>query len=266
MSSDFKMSVLASSSQGNSTYIETPNSKILVDAGLSGKKIEAAMTSIDKDIADVDAILVTHEHSDHIQGVGVLARKYGISVYANEGTWEQMAPKIGKTENIDKHIFEMGATKTLGDLDIESFGVSHDAREPQFYQFHYQGKSFAILTDTGYVSERVKKTIESADAYLMECNHDLEMLRNGSYAWSLKQRILSDRGHLSNDDGANTLMDVIGNSTKQIYLGHLSPENNLKKVAHETVAKDLIEHDFGVEHDFHINDTDPVKAQPLCDI
>lgn len=266
MTSDFKVSVLASSSKGNSTYIETPNSRILIDAGLSGKKLQAAMASIDRDIADVDSILVTHEHSDHIQGVGVLARKYGMQIYANQGTWNAMSNKIGNVPDENKYIFGMGSTLTIGDLDIESFGVSHDAAEPQFYQVHYDNKSFAVLTDTGYVSQRVKDTIKSADSYLMECNHDLDMLRNGAYAWPLKQRILSDQGHLSNLDGAATLEDIIGNNTKQIFLGHLSPDNNMKDLAHRTVAEDMMKHDFGVEHDFHISDTDPLIAQPLYDI
>ncbi|MGR3741163.1 MBL fold metallo-hydrolase [Companilactobacillus sp. DQM5] len=266
MSSEFKVSVLASSSQGNSTYIETPESKILVDAGLSGKKIQESLKSIGKNIEDIDSILVTHEHSDHIQGVGVLARKYGIQVYANQGTWEAMNSKIGKVDNENKHIFDMGTTLSFKDLDVESFGVSHDAAQPQFYQFHYDNKSFAILTDTGYVSQRVKGIISKADAYLMECNHDIDMLRNGRYAWPLKQRILGDKGHLSNLDGANTLMDIMGDNTKQIFLGHLSPENNLKDLAHKTVAEDMMQHDFGVEHDFHISDTDPKIAQPLYNI
>lgn len=266
MSSDFKISVLASSSKGNSTYIETPNNKILIDAGLSGKKIKNALTSIGRNIEDVDSIFVSHEHSDHIQGVGVLARRYGMQVYANQKTWQAMSPKIGEVPLENKHAFEAGSTMSFGDLDIESFSVSHDAADPQFYQFHHDQKSFAILTDTGYVSEKVKKIITNADAYLMECNHDLDMLRNGSYAWSLKQRILSDQGHLSNLDGAQTLMDILGNNTKQVFLGHLSPENNIKYLAHETVAEDMIKHDFGVEHDFHISDTDPIKAQPIYEI
>lgn len=266
MSSDFKISVLASSSKGNSTYIETPHNKILIDAGLSGKKIKEAMDSINRDISQVDSIFVTHEHSDHIKGVGILARRYDMQVYANEKTWQAMAPKIGNVSVDNKNILKTGSTLSLGDLDIESFGVSHDAADPQFFQLHHDQKSFAILTDTGYVSQKVKSIISDADAYLIECNHDLQMLRDGSYAWSLKQRILSDEGHLSNLDGAQTIMDVLGNKTKQIFLGHLSPENNLKQLAHQTVAEDMLKHDYGVEHDFHISDTDPNQAQPIYEI
>ncbi|KRL02369.1 MBL fold metallo-hydrolase [Liquorilactobacillus capillatus] len=258
-----KISVLASGSTGNVTYIETPKRKILVDAGLSGKKIAGLMQSIGRDLNDVDSLLVTHEHSDHCKGVGVLARKYQLDVYANKGTWGAMAHKIGKVPVEQKHIFEMGKTMSFGDLDIESFGVSHDAVEPQFYQIHHNGHAFVILTDTGYVSEGVEGVIKNADGYLLECNHDVEMLRMGGYPWPLKQRILSDRGHLSNDDGATALMDILGRNTKKIYLGHLSQDNNVKELAHLTVASTMEQHDFGVGHDFNIFDTDPNKATKL---
>ncbi|GAF41512.1 Zn-dependent hydrolase [Agrilactobacillus composti DSM 18527 = JCM 14202] len=264
--SDLRISVLASSSSGNTTYIETPKRKMLVDAGLSGKKIAALMDSIGRSLADVDTLLVTHEHTDHIKGVGVLARRYGMDVYANAKTWQAMGPKIGKVPNEQKHIFEMGKALSFDDLDVESFGVSHDAIAPQFYEFHHNGRSFVILTDTGYVSEQVAGVIKNANGYLFECNHDVEMLRAGWYPWPLKQRILGDKGHLSNEDGGNALMDVIGNATKRIYLGHLSQENNVKELAHLTIAQMLEANDFGVDHDFKLLDTDPAVADPLVSI
>ncbi|MCC3237716.1 MBL fold metallo-hydrolase, partial [Pediococcus acidilactici] len=143
-----KVSVLSSGSTGNVTYIETPEHKVLVDAGLSGKKIAGLMESVGRDIHEVDSLFVTHEHSDHIQSVGVLARKYGINVYANRGTWDAIKNKVGKIPTEQKYIFDPNTTKSLDDLDIESFAVSHDAAEPQFYEFHHAGKSFVILTDT----------------------------------------------------------------------------------------------------------------------
>ena len=133
----FKYSILASGSSGNSFYLETPKKKLLIDAGLSGKKITGLLAEIDRKPEDLDAILITHEHSDHIHGVGVLARKYGMDLYANEATWKAMegTKYLGKVDDAQKHIFEMGKTKTFGDIDIESFGVSHDAAAPQFYRF-----------------------------------------------------------------------------------------------------------------------------------
>ncbi|EHJ52337.1 MBL fold metallo-hydrolase [Streptococcus macacae] len=264
--SGFKFSILASGSSGNSFYLETSKKKILVDAGLSGKKLAQLMSEIDRSLADVDALLVTHEHKDHIHGVGVLARKYGLDIYANEETWQAMDGMIGQIDSSQRHLFEMGKVKTFGDIDIESFGVSHDAAAPQFYRFMKDGKSFVMLTDTGYVSDRMAGIIENADGYLIEANHDIEILRSGIYPWRLKQRILSDKGHLSNDDGAETMIRTLGNKTKKIYLGHLSKENNVKELAHMTMENSLLQADLGVNHDFKIYDTSPDQASPLTTI
>lgn len=263
MTSEFSVSMLASGSKGNVTYIETPEHKVLVDAGLSGKKIADLMGQINRSLTDVDSLFVTHEHSDHIAGVGVLARKYGMNVYANEKTWAAMADKVGAIPVAQKYVFEPGETRLFGDLDVESFAVSHDAIAPQFYAFHHDNKTFGMLTDTGYVNSRIVGMLKNADAILMEANHDYEMLRMGSYAWALKQRILGDQGHLSNEDGALALTGILGNRTKHVYLGHLSQENNQKALAHLTVASVLAEHDFAVDHDFKLLDTDPAEATKL---
>ncbi|MCQ8264410.1 MBL fold metallo-hydrolase [Streptococcus suis] len=262
----FQYSILASGSSGNCFYLETPKKKILVDAGLSGKKITSLLAEIDRKPEDIDAILVTHEHSDHIHGIGVLARKYGMDIYANELTWQAMDSKLGKIDVAQKHIFELGATKTFGDLDIESFGVSHDAASPQFYRFMKDDKSFVMLTDTGYVSDRMVGIVENADAYLIESNHDVEILRAGSYSWNLKQRILSDKGHLCNEDGADAMIRALGNRTKKIYLGHLSKENNIKELAHMTMVNQLAQADLAVGTDFQVYDTSPDSATQLTRI
>ncbi|HFI0150587.1 TPA: MBL fold metallo-hydrolase [Streptococcus suis] len=262
----FQYSILASGSSGNCFYLETPKKKILVDAGLSGKKITSLLAEIDRKPEDIDAILVTHEHSDHIHGIGVLARKYGMDIYANELTWQAMDSKLGKIDVAQKHIFELGSTKTFGDLDIESFGVSHDAASPQFYRFMKDDKSFVMLTDTGYVSDRMVGIVENADAYLIESNHDVEILRAGSYSWNLKQRILSDKGHLCNEDGADAMIRSLGNRTKKIYLGHLSKENNIKELAHMTMVNQLAQADLAVGTDFQVYDTSPDSATQLTRI
>ncbi|HEL1584310.1 TPA: MBL fold metallo-hydrolase [Streptococcus suis] len=262
----FQYSILASGSSGNCFYLETPKKKILVDAGLSGKKITSLLAEIDRKPEDIDAILVTHEHSDHIHGIGVLARKYGMDIYANDLTWQAMDSKLGKIDMAQKHIFELGATKTFGDLDIESFGVSHDAASPQFYRFMKDDKSFVMLTDTGYVSDRMVGIVANADAYLIESNHDVEILRAGSYSWNLKQRILSDKGHLCNEDGADAMIRSLGNRTKKIYLGHLSKENNIKELAHMTMVNQLAQADLAVGTDFQVYDTSPDSATQLTRI
>lgn len=255
--------MLASGSSGNCTYIETPKRKILVDCGLSGKKIAELMKNINRDISDVDSILITHEHRDHVHGLGVLARKYGMDLFANEETWNAMPESIGKIKIEQKNIFEMGQVMTLGDIDVVSFGVSHDAAAPQFYSFQYEGKQFVMLTDTGYVSDRLRSLLKNADAYLIESNHDLELLRMGRYPWSLKQRILGDEGHLSNDDGALAVAEMLGDRTKRIYLGHLSRDNNIKQLARETAEGIFRVKDLGINKDFFIYDTDPSMATEL---
>lgn len=261
--SSLRVSVLASGSTGNITYVESDRMKLLVDCGFSGKKAEALLQKINRRPEDLNAILVTHEHNDHIKGVGVLARRYGLDVYANEKTWQAMESKLGNIKLENKHHFDMDKTVTLGDIDVSSFGVSHDAADPQFYTFQKDNKRFVMLTDTGYVSDRMRGYVKNADAYLFESNHDLSMLRMGSYPWSLKQRILGDKGHLSNEDGALALAEIVGDRTKRVYLGHLSRENNLKEIAYSTAEDILTRKDTGVNHTFTLYDTDPVEPAPL---
>jgi phosphoribosyl 1,2-cyclic phosphodiesterase len=259
-----RVSVLSSGSAGNVTYIETPQHKVLLDAGLSGIKIERLLHSINRKMADVDMLLVSHEHIDHSKAVGILARRYPqLSVYANQKTWDAMAETIGDVSFQQKNIFPPNTTLMFGDLMIESFTVSHDAAQAQFYDFHYQTQSFVVVSDTGYLSERILDVIQNANAYVLECNHDVEMLRNGDYPWSLKQRIMSDEGHLSNTDGALALSECIGPRTNRVFIGHRSEHNNTKDLAHTVVANILLEKQLGVDTDFKLLDTDVEKASKI---
>lgn len=258
-----RLSVLASGSTGNAVYVETDEHSFLVDAGLSGKQMEALFQKIQRDIRDLSGILVTHEHSDHIKGVGVLARKYKIPVYANEKTWTAMKGLIGEIPSDLQFVFPMESVKSFGSLDIESFGVSHDAAEPMFYIFHKNSKKVVIITDTGYVSERMKGIIKNADVYVFETNHDVQMLRMGKYPWNVKRRILSDVGHMSNEDAALAISDVIGERTKKIYLAHLSQDNNMKELANMTVKQMLKSRGFMFGEQFALYDTDPKIPTPL---
>ncbi|MED3663707.1 MBL fold metallo-hydrolase [Geobacillus stearothermophilus] len=259
-----RFSVLASGSTGNAFYVETDRQRLLVDAGLSGRQLEQLFAEIGRHTKELDGLLVTHEHSDHIKGLGVLARKYRLPVYANEKTWRAMEQVVGDIPAEQKFVFPLGAVRTFGDVDVESFGVSHDAAEPMFYVFHYGGKKLALLTDTGYVSERIKKTIENADVFVFESNHDVGMLRMGRYPWSVKRRILSDVGHISNEEAGLALADVIGERTKQVYLAHLSQDNNMKELARMTVAQILEQRGLAVGARFHLYDTDPRRATALA--
>ncbi|MEH7512577.1 MBL fold metallo-hydrolase [Gottfriedia acidiceleris] len=256
-------SVLASGSTGNALYVGTEKTKLLVDAGLSGKAMESLFKDINRDIKEVSGILVTHEHSDHIKGLGVLARRYQIPIYANEKTWKAMNHLIGEIPTEQKFIFNMETTIQFGDIEVESFGVSHDAAEPMFYVFHHNEKKFVTITDTGYVSDRMKGIISNADMYIFESNHDVEMLRMGRYPWSIKRRILSDVGHVSNEDAALAMADVIGDKTKRIYLAHLSQDNNMKELARMSVTQTLEGKGFEVGMQFEIHDTDPQKPTDI---
>lgn len=256
-------SVLASGSTGNAFYVGTDNQKLLVDAGLSGKQMERLLSEVRIDPNELDGILVTHEHSDHIKGLGIMARRYHLPIYANEKTWKAMEDYIGKISIEQKFDFPMASVQTFGDLDIESFGVSHDAAEPMFFVFRQGGKKVALVTDLGYVSERIKKTVENADAYIFESNHDVEMLRMGRYPWNIKRRILGDKGHVSNEDCALALTDIIGNDTKRIYLAHLSQDNNMKDLARMSVGNMLKERGVPIGESIHLYDTDPTSATPI---
>lgn len=257
-----RFSVLASGSTGNAFYIESNKEKLLVDAGLSGKQMDKLFDEVQVSPADLSGILVTHEHSDHIKGLGIIARKYNLPIYANQKTWNAMERSIGKLSLDQKFVFNMEEVKTFGDIDVESFGVSHDAAEPMFYVFRHGGKKVALVTDLGYVSERIKKTIEGADAYVFESNHDVGMLRMGRYPWSVKRRILGDSGHVSNEDCGLALTDVIDNNTKRIYLAHLSKDNNMKDLARMSV--DNILRERGIEVELH--DTDPLMPTGMYEV
>ncbi|MFC4321722.1 MBL fold metallo-hydrolase [Litchfieldia salsa] len=257
-------SVLASGSTGNAFYVGTDKHSLLVDAGLSGKQMELLFKGIDRSVRDLSGILVTHEHSDHIKGLGVLARKYKLPVYANEKTWKAMEHNIGEIPLEQKFVFGMNTVQSFGSLDVESFGVSHDAAEPMFYVFHHEGKKIVLITDTGYVSDRMKGTIKNADVYVFESNHDVEMLRMGHYPWSIKRRILSDVGHVSNEDAALAMTEVIGDQTKRIYLAHLSTDNNMKDLAKMAVAQTIESKGYVIGEQFDLYDTDQKSPTKLA--
>ncbi|WP_079529007.1 MBL fold metallo-hydrolase [Halobacillus hunanensis] len=261
-----RFSVLASGSTGNAFYIESGEEKILVDAGLSGKRIEGLLEQVDVDPTELTRILVSHEHSDHIKGLGIVARRYKLPIYANEKTWNAMEGQLGKLSVDQKFHFNMEETKSFGGIDVESFAVSHDAAEPMFYTFRNNGKKVALVTDLGYVSERIKKTVEDADAYIFESNHDVSMLRMGRYPWNVKRRILGDSGHVSNEDSALALSDILTDRTKRIYLAHLSLDNNMKDLARMSVKNVLEERGFEIGSRIELHDTDPAQATPIYEV
>lgn len=260
-----KYSILASGSTGNSIYAGNGEKNILIDAGLSGKKIEEGLSKIGVNPSDLDGIFITHEHDDHIKGVGVLSRRYKIPLYANEKTLESLPNYIGEIDDSLKTVFDTGAVLDLGDLQIETFGISHDAADPVGYILREENVQLSVVTDLGYINTKIKDKIKGSDAYVFESNHDVGMLRMSSYPWSLKQRILSDVGHLSNDAAGEALAEIITGNTNSVHLAHLSKENNLIELARLTV-KNILE-DFGItEADLKLLDTYPDKPTPLNEL
>jgi phosphoribosyl 1,2-cyclic phosphodiesterase len=263
MGLSLKYSILASGSTGNALYVESEGKRVLIDAGLSGKQVEKLMAQIGIDPTTLDALLITHEHSDHIKGVGIMARRYDLPIYANEATWEAMAPLIGNIEEDKKVVMNTGDSLDFGALKIESYGISHDAAEPVGYCF-YEGESqLALTTDLGYVSDRIKEKVRTAQTIIMESNHDVEMLRMGAYPWSIKRRILSDVGHLSNEAAADALCDILGGATEKVHLAHLSRDNNLLPLARLTVQNILEDYGIFLDQEVELADTYFDRATPL---
>jgi phosphoribosyl 1,2-cyclic phosphodiesterase len=258
-----RFSILASGSTGNAIYIGTERMSLLIDVGITGKQAEAALKEIGVQPQDLQAILVTHEHVDHIKGIGVLARRYEIPVYANTKTWEAMEAQIGPIAEKQRRQFEVGETREFADLTVQSFGISHDAAEPMGFCFYHGKKKLSVATDLGYVSERIKETLRGADAYIFEANHDVEMLRMSQYPWSVKRRILSDVGHLSNEAAGEALSDLLCGQAERVYLAHLSKENNLMELAQLTVKGVLEERGLRVGEDVHLRETYPHRPTRL---
>ena len=233
---------LSSGSSGNSQFISGGDTKILVDAGFSGKKIESLLDEIDVDPKELDYILVTHEHLDHIRGVGVLSRRYNLPIVANMGTWKGMEDKIGKIKSENIRVIESNRHISLGNLYIRAFDIFHDALEPVGYNIFCKDKKVSLVTDTGIINKNIENYIRKSDLYLLESNHDVEMLKNCSYPYYLKERIKSNLGHLSNEDAGNVLKNVLREKNEKVLLAHLSKDNNNPHLAYLTVSQDLEKH------------------------
>ncbi|MEG6614661.1 MBL fold metallo-hydrolase [Pseudoclostridium thermosuccinogenes] len=244
-----KFCSLFSGSSGNSLYIEANGTKILIDAGLSGKRIIQALNSIGEQPSEISAVLVTHEHSDHIRGVGILSRKFNIPVYANEKTWDAMGTQIGPINADNMRCFTTGKEFEIGNLCIKPFPIPHDASEPVGFNFFAENKKVTTATDIGHITKEVLESLIGSDLVLLESNHDIEMLKVGPYPWPLKRRILGDRGHLSNEMAGKVAVHMAQRGTRKFLLGHLSKENNFPELAYQTVYNALSEQKIKVGSD-----------------
>jgi phosphoribosyl 1,2-cyclic phosphodiesterase len=228
---------LASGSSGNSYYIGTRNTSILIDAGISGKRIcQELELKVGLEGSQLDGLFITHEHNDHIQSVGVLARRFKVPLYATEGTWKGVEGKIGKVDPDLCNVLEDCGSMELGDINIEWFATSHDANEPVGYVCRHGKKKIGLATDTGMITKQMANALSDVDFLVLEANHDEKMLATGKYPYYLKKRIHSNLGHLSNNAAGKALLDLAGEKTKGVLLAHLSQENNLPSLALATVG------------------------------
>lgn len=232
---------LASGSSGNCAYVGTDNTHILVDVGVSCKKITQGLQELDLQLKDLAGIFITHEHSDHIQGLRVISKKNNIPIYATEKTLEKIR-EYDKKHEIDEacyvEVIEDEAIQ-IHDMKIEAFRNTHDAAQPVGYRIENEKSAVAVATDLGNFSEYTLAHLRGLDAILIEANHDVRMLEVGSYPYYLKRRILSDFGHLSNERCGRLLCEILHDDIKHILLGHISKENNYEALAYETVRTEI---------------------------
>ncbi len=232
---------IASGSSGNCIYVGDDNTHLLIDTGISKKRVEEGLNGIGLSLKDIDGILLTHEHSDHISGLGVILRKYDIPVYGSAGTID--GTKYSKyVDKVDLELFkEIDIDKKfkINTLSINPFEIPHDATMPCAYRISDREKSCAIATDLGCYNDYIINNLKNSDVMLIEANHDIRMLQTGAYPYYLKQRILGDHGHLCNEMSGRLIDSLLCDKTKKIFLGHLSKENNFPQLAYESVRAEI---------------------------
>lgn len=236
---------LSSGSCGNCHYITGKDTKIVIDAGISGKRAIEHLAMHGQNMDGLDAILVTHEHIDHVQAVGILSRKFNTPVYATEKTWENMKKHIGKIKEENVKVFKRGDTLDIKNIEAKTFEISHDAVEPTGYTLSQGNQKIAVVTDIGYVSDEVFNNIKGSDIAVIESNYDPHMLSYCSYPYTLKQRIRSESGHLSNEEAGYLGAALVKSGTRKLLLAHLSKESNLPELAFQTVASILSQQNIG---------------------
>lgn len=261
-----KVITLASGSKGNCTFISTDKVKILVDAGISLAEIESKLTLIGVNPSQIYAILVTHEHSDHIRSVGGFARKFGCFVVASINEWEALNKKIGKLEDVQKMAFD-DDDFYLQDLTVKPFSLSHDCSSCYGYSFYNQGHKISIATDFGKPTKEILDNLRDSNILILESNHDENLLLNNpKYSSMLKHRILSSKGHISNITCAGILRDIYSPNLSQVILAHLSEENNSPILAYNTIKSELSRYGLIEGQHIYIDVADQYKLGHLFEI
>ncbi|MGE4284149.1 MAG: MBL fold metallo-hydrolase [Clostridia bacterium] len=257
---------LFSGSSGNAIYIANENTKILIDCGVSGKRIAASLATMDIQASEIDAILVTHEHKDHTHAVGIMSRRYNIPIYANENTWEGMQNDIGTIKPEHRRYFNTHADLCIKDICIHPFSIPHDAAEPVGYNFYIDNKKITLATDIGHIDESLIAQLEGSEMILIESNHDVEMLKSGSYPYFLKRRILGEHGHLSNEAAGELVAHLALKGTTRFLLGHLSKENNFPQLAYQTTYNELESRKIKVGKDVLLEVADREKRSKIYNL
>lgn len=231
---------LYSGSSGNCLYIESENTKLLIDAGVSLKKIETGLEDLNIDPSSLDGILVTHEHSDHIQSLGNLSKKYNLPVFANSETFDAMPKQTEKISSENIHNFKTTEKFSIKDIEISPFTIPHDAANPCGFNITNKSDKISIATDIGHITNEILKQLEDSKFILLESNYDTEVLKCSKYPYMLKKRIAGPNGHLSNDDASKVIKYLLQGNLKAAMLGHISKESNFPELAYQTVVDELI--------------------------
>lgn len=235
-----RVMTIASGSSGNCIYVGDDDTHVLIDTGISKKKVEEGLRRLDLSLNDINAILVTHEHSDHISGLGVVERKCEIPIYATWGTIQGIKnTNLGRMPEDIYNTIECDREFSIGSLKVRPVATSHDALCPCGYRVESENKAFGLVTDLGFYDDYIVDSFTGVNCIVLEANHDIRMLETGPYPYTLKQRILGDRGHLSNESAGHLIDRLLGDRMQEILLGHLSKENNYPDLAYETVRTEI---------------------------
>ncbi|NLC88177.1 MAG: MBL fold metallo-hydrolase [Clostridiaceae bacterium] len=260
----FKFCSLYSGSSGNCSFVQTDTTKILIDVGESTKKIVEALQLISIEPSSIDAILVTHEHSDHVKGLGLFSKKFNIPIYANKETWDAMPKQKEKVleENIKYFSFE---NFEIGNIKVTPFSIPHDAANPCGFNLYSDNKKMSIATDIGHMDKDIIDHLTNSSFLLLEANYEPEILKCSSYPYMLKERIKGPNGHLSNSDAGKTISYLSSYGLKNVMLGHLSKENNFPELAYKTVVEELIENNIS-ENLLTLTVANRYNVSPMIDV
>lgn len=260
----FQFCSLYSGSSGNCSFLQTSTTKILVDVGVSSKKIVEALNSIGVEPSSINAILITHEHSDHVSGLGIFSKKFNIPVYANLETWNAMEKQKEKIleDNIKLFSFE---NFFIGDINVEPFSIPHDAANPCGFNFYNEDKKMSIATDIGHMNSDIINHLSNSCFLLLEANYEPEILKCSSYPYVLKERIKGPNGHLSNSDAGKTISYLSKCGLHNVMLGHLSKENNFPELAYKTVVEELMQNNV-LENGLQLSVAKRYEVSPIIDV